>query len=278
MRDAFDGWVDINVHYGPDVVPRSQTAVEAVESAVEIGLRGICLRSHPGSSVDLAAAMNEASPATLAVVGGITLNSSAGGLNPDAVEVALAMGARIIAMPTWDAEAEPNSPRKEVPSIPLFDESGRASAALDDVLRLTASSGACIDLGPARADQLLELVRMSRAAGIERVVVSHPFYGAQQYPDDLVGAAAKAGAIIEHCYMQFDADYPGRGSVERLIAQIRAVGPEAVVLSSDSGKNGFPRLADCLATFHALLEPHFTDEELHTMFADNPAWLVGLDT
>ena len=276
MSGAFDGWVDINVHYGPDVVPRSQTAVEAVEAAVAVGLRGICLRSHPGSSVDLAMAMDEASPATLAVLGGVTLNSPVGGLNPDAVEVALATGARMIALPTWEAEAEPNPPRKGVESIPLFDERGRASAGLDDVLALTAASAACIDLGPARADQLLDLVRMSRAAGVERVVVSHPFYAAQQYSDELVRAAAEAGAIIEHCYMQFDPDYPGKGSVERLIAQIRAVGPKLVVLSSDSGKNGFPRLAECLAGFHALLEPHFTDEELTTMFADNPAWLVGL--
>jgi hypothetical protein len=278
MVSAFDGWVDINVHYGPDVVPRSQTAVEAVEAAVALGLRGICLRSHPGSSVDLAAAMDEASPPTLTVVGGITLNSPVGGLSPDAVEVALATGARVIALPTWDSEAEPNSPRKGVPPIALFDERGRPSGALDDVLRLTGASGACIDLGPARADQLLDLVRMSRAAGIDRVVVSHPFYGAQQYPVELVRAAVDAGATIEHCYMQFDPDYPGRGSVEALVAQIRAVGPGSVVLSSDSGKNGFPRLADCLAAFHALLEPHFTEEELHTMFATNPAWLLGMDS
>jgi hypothetical protein len=48
------------------------------------------------------------------------------------------------------------------------------------------------------------------------------------------------------------------------------------VLSSDSGKNGFPLLAECLTSFRDLLADDFSTEELQTMFAANPAWLMGV--
>jgi hypothetical protein len=82
--------------------------------------------------------------------------------------------------------------------------------------------------------------------------------------------------MIEHCYMQFDPNYPNHPNVDELIAQIHAVGPAAVVLSSDSGKSGFPQLAGCLTNFRAMLADEFSPQDLRTMFAVNPAWLMGL--
>lgn len=184
VEPSGSGWVDVNVHYGPDVVDRSQTAREAVAQAIEIGCAAICLRSHAGSSVDLANALDAEAGDALRVFGGITLNRPVGGLNLDAVDV-----------------------------------------ALTDVLARVAEADACVDLGPVAPDELLRLVTAARSAGVRRVVVSHPFYPAQDYPDELVVAAAGAGAMVEHCAMQFRPGYPDGPPLHRLVDQIERSGP-----------------------------------------------------
>jgi hypothetical protein len=272
MNTDTGGWVDLNVHYGPDIVPRSQTAAAAVDAARRLGYAAVCVRAHGGSSVDLANALDR--PGGPRVFGGITLNRPVGGLNPDAVAVALETGGRVVALPTWDAPTETRRPRPAAARVPLLVD-GRPAAGLRDVLAETARHAAILDLGPVAAEQLLPLIELAREAGVGRIVVAHPFYRAQRYPDALVRDAARAGAIIEHCFMQFHPDYPDRPSIERLVEQIELVGPAAVVLTGDSGLVGFPGLAGCLPAFAELLAPRFSRAELRRMLALTPLRLLA---
>jgi hypothetical protein len=269
--------VDINVHYGPDVVPRSQTANEVIALATRLGLAGVCLRSHAGSSIELARALDAIAPESLTVTGAITLNAPVGGINPDAVEVAVATGARIVSLPTWDAAAETSPPRPRMAPIEVADASGHPLPEVEEVFSIVAAADVCLDLGPLLAEHVLPFIRRARSLGIARILVSHPFYHAQRYPLDLVQAAVSTGATVEHCYMQFDAGYPGRASFTDLVAQIRRLGSHSVVLSSDSGKNGFPLLDECLLAFHRELAELCSDDDLARMFATTPAWLLGLE-
>lgn len=270
------GAVDINVHYGPDVVARSQTATQTLGWASELLLAGYCLRSHTGSTTDLANALNETSGA-VSVVGALTLNAPVGGINPDAVDVALASGARLISLPTWDSGAEPVPPRHRSAPIEVVDDSGTVLPAVDEVFSMVARFDACLDIGTAPPTHVLPLVRCARSHGITRIVVSHPFYAAQKYSRDLQVEAAEAGAVIEHCYMQFDPGYAGRAEIAVLARHIREVGAERVALSSDSGKVGFPTMATALPKFHALLQHVFSDDEIALMLVTNPGRLLGLD-
>jgi hypothetical protein len=271
------GSVDLNVHYGPDICERSQRASEAIRLAEMSGLRAVCLRAHGGSSVDVANALDDRA-ARIRVVGAITLNHPVGGINPAAVELALHTGARIVALPTSDSVTEPTRiPGGRAP-VRLMDEAGCVMAAVKEVLTLVSGSNACLDLGNAAPHQVLLLVRAARAQGIERIVLSHPFFATQRYETSLQVEAARAGVTIEHCYMQFDPKYPPVATTAQLVAAIRAVGTHRVVLSGDSGKSGFSRVDGALSAFARMLRPHFTDEEFLRMFATTPTALLDLPT
>ncbi len=97
------GAIDTHVHSSPDVTPRVLDDLGVVAAAARAGLRGIVLKSHHFATAPRAV-LAQTQAAELSVFGGIVLNrSSCGGFNPDAVRVNLAVGGRIVWMPTISA-------------------------------------------------------------------------------------------------------------------------------------------------------------------------------
>lgn len=99
------GGFDLHVHVDPDVIPRRITDLDLAHRFLERGLRGFVLKSHYTSTAERAAVVRAAVPG-IEALGSLTLNSAVGGLNPLAVEVAAREGARIVWLPTVDAENE----------------------------------------------------------------------------------------------------------------------------------------------------------------------------
>jgi catechol 2,3-dioxygenase-like lactoylglutathione lyase family enzyme len=71
----------------------------------ELGLAGFVLKSHYAPTAERAAVVRGAVPGVRAL-GAVTLNHGIGGLNAQAVEIAARVGARIVWLPTVDAENE----------------------------------------------------------------------------------------------------------------------------------------------------------------------------
>src|SRR3954469_15645814 len=87
--------------FGPDPHrARSVDAFEAAREAAAAGHRAIVLKSHDSPTASLAWAVQRDVGNTISVFGGICCDREVGGMNPAAVEVALALGARIVWLPT----------------------------------------------------------------------------------------------------------------------------------------------------------------------------------
>src|SRR5262249_5464520 len=121
----------------------------------------------------------------LQVYGGQALNQHVGGINPAAVAAALAMGARVIWMPTVDASTEQPAglPRlcsqtPELPSttyaIPPVDWS--TGHHVRQILRLIAEADAVLATGHLSVMEVAWLLDEARLAGISRVLLTHPSY------------------------------------------------------------------------------------------------------
>src|SRR5438105_5235 len=111
------GTIDFHLHTAPDVRPRKLDDFEAARQAAARGMR---------------------------VFGGLALNAPVGGLNPAAVEIALAMGAAQIWMPTESAAAEPQP--KPAPGLSILGEAGLKPEVLA-ILRLIAEHNAILGTG-----------------------------------------------------------------------------------------------------------------------------------
>jgi predicted TIM-barrel fold metal-dependent hydrolase len=119
------------------------------------------------------------------------------------------------------------------------------------------------------------LVEEAVAMGIGRIIVTHPIYQRIAMPLEVQQELArKEGVYIEQCYsMYFIDDIP----IKDIAMQIKAVGAEKCLLTSDMGQVNSPAPSVALRTFADLLkEQGLNEQELREMGEVNPRKLLGL--
>src|SRR5471030_970721 len=114
---SLEGVIDFHAHSAPDVSKRSLNSFEVVRQAKAAGMRAVVLKNHYVSTAALAQlAMQEVGG--IEVYGGIVLNRSSGGINPEAVrrmvEVEGQRG-KVVWCPTFDAENQIKTAKSNLP-------------------------------------------------------------------------------------------------------------------------------------------------------------------
>ena len=283
-RELVRGAYDLHVHVEPDLAARRIDDLALARRFAELGLAGFVLKSHYVPTAERAAVVRRAVPGVRAL-GAIALNRGVGGLNAQAIEIAAREGARIVWLPTVDAENEAGagSPGKQpawravhaqledagAGEPPVALEAGALARVLDVVARneLVLATG---HLGRA---EIHHVVDAALAAGVADVVVTHPDYPTQAVPVDEQVALAARGAMLERCFAPI---HSGKVSWEQTFAAIRATGPERNVLSTDLGQPANPPVEDGLALMaDALLEAGFDENDVHVMAVANSRRLAG---
>lgn len=294
-RALVAGAYDIHVHIAPDLMKRRVDDLTLASRFAEVGLDGFVLKSHYVPTAERAEVVRTAVPGCGAV-GAITLNGSVGGMNPIAVEIAGRGGAQFVWLPTVDSANEracaESSPEGATPPmwVQLQNELRAAGMTTDpvdvvgpdgtvldstrQVLRVIAAHDMTLATGHLHSDEIAAVVDAAAEEGVRRIVVTHPEFTSQRVGVERQRELAARGALLERC---FTTPYTGKVSWELWLENIRAVGPEHSVLSSDLGQpfnppveDGLPLLAD------RLLDAGFTEQEVHTMAVDNSRWLAGV--
>ncbi|WP_214624048.1 DUF6282 family protein [Sphingobium nicotianae] len=288
LKDA----IDIHAHLDPDSFgPHSAQAARALDSvdmalrARTVHMRGFVVKHHYDETAGIAYLTRKAVP-DIEVFGQLCLNLTVGGLNPAAVyqfaEVKGGFG-RIVAMPTWDSEN--NIRRSAHPDLPFVTVS-KNGALLPETKAVIAAvaaakvrdSGASLALstGHVSAEEALMIIREARKQGVKQIVVTH----AMGHPVNMTIAqmkeAAGLGAFIEFVG-GFAVGSRAEFTMQQYYDAIRAVGPEHVILSSDSGQMNRPFPDDMIAYVAGQLRAKgMTTAELHKMMVENPTTLLGL--
>jgi hypothetical protein len=285
-RELVRGAYDLHVHVEPDLAERRIDDLGLARRFAELGLAGFVIKSHYAPTAERAAVVRGAVPG-VRVLGAITLNCGVGGLNAQAVEIAARGGARIVWLPTVDAENEARKdgmkPAKQPVWRAIQDEFARVGVA-DGPVQLTQNGLAKVFDAVVRHDLTLATGHLGRAeihsvvdaalaAGVSRVIVTHPDYPTQDVPVDEQRELAERGAVLERCFAPI---HSGKVSWERTFEAIRATGSEHNVLSTDLGQVANPPVEDGLALMaDRLLEEGFSEEDVHTMAVDNTRELAG---
>ena len=283
-RAIVHGAYDTHVHIAPDVMERRIDDLDLAARFAEVGLAGFVLKSHYVTTAERAAVVRKAVPGVDAL-GAITLNGSMGGMNPAAVEIAGRLGARVAWMPTVDSRNQRGSTAADLPGskpamwgalqadlhahgivpdvVEVVDADGKVLEQVRQVLRVLVRHDMVLATGHLSGPEILAVVRAAREEGVRRVVVTHPEFTSQRLTVEQQRELAAEGALLERC---FTTPYTGKVSWEDLFANIRAVGPEHSVLSSDLGQPFNPPVEDGLALFaEKLIENGFDPAEVHTM-------------
>ena len=276
LEEDLGDTIDLHIHTAPDLRPRKLDALEAARQASTRGMRAIVLKSHWLPTTDRAALAQQAVPG-VRVFGGLVLNEAIGGFNPAAVEAALQLGAVQIWMPTLSAAAHQHPPAPD--GLTLADERGDLWPSVHEVLRLVAEHDAILGTGHLSTPEIVQLVPAARAAGVRKLVITHP-----EHPPVHMPAAVQEelrdryDVSFERCFISL---LPGAGyeplPFAALAAVIHRVGYASTLLSTDLGQPENPYPVDGLARFLALLRADgYSQAALDCMSRENPARLLGL--
>ena len=116
------------------------------------------------------------------------------------------------------------------------------------------------------------LIRAARAAGIDKIYVQHPTDPRVNMSMAMQKEAARMGALLEYTL-------GATGLTEEKLADIREVGPENVVVTSDLGQRGRMIHPDGFkVAVAALVDAGFSQAEIDMMTKRNPARFLGLES
>jgi hypothetical protein len=212
------------------------------------------------------------------IYGGLVLNRPVGGLNPAAVEVALAMGAREIWMPTLSATGPNNGQNSPVDGIGILLTSRRLVPAVHEILRLIAERDAILGTGHLSVPEIRQVVSAARAAGVRRILITHPESRLVAMPVAAQLELRGPDVFFERCYLD-TLPHPDRPALAlaTLAGIIREVGVASTVLSTDLGQDGNPAPVDGMCRYiEGLMELGFNEADIHRMARSTPASLLGL--
>ena len=292
-RELVRGAYDIHLHVAPDVMKRRTDDFALAKRFAEVGLAGFVLKSHYVPTTERAMVVRHANAAES--YGSITLNASVGGMNPVAVEIAGRGGAKFVWLPTVDSanqqechatapagasepmwaqlQADLRAQGMAMEPVQVFDSTGEVLDVTRQVLRLIARHGMVLATGHLHSDEILRVVEAAVEEHVEHIVVTHPEFTSQRVGVERQIELAASGALLERC---FTTPYTGKVSWKTWLSNIRDVGAENSVISSDLGQPFNPPVEDglALAADH-LLEGGFSEEEIRQMTVHNSRWLVG---
>jgi hypothetical protein len=285
-KELLAGAIDFHIHTGPDVFPRLLSDIEAARQAKDAKMKAILLKSHVTCTADRAKIASEVTG--FPVFGGIALNLPVGGVNPQAVEMALRMGATEVWMPTIHAEHY----LKEVDNVPMFakliksgikgicvlNEDNTLKKEVGEVLALIAEYDAVLATGHISIEEAMLLVPAAKKAGIKKIVVTHPTSPMEKYSiDDMKEIVSKGATMLEHVVNDITHQMRNPIAPSVIADAIKAVGAESTIMSTDSGQAINPPPTISMENFiREMLDLGISEKEIIIMTRDNPAKMLGI--
>jgi hypothetical protein len=277
------GCVDLHLHSAPDVRPRILDDVDLARVAKAAGYRAILLKSHHTITADRAQ-IAEKVVGGIRVFGGVVLNWAVGGINPDAVEAAMKMGAREVWFPTISAASELADPTKahefkRKGPVHVLDSDGNLIPEVLDVLSLIKEHNAILATGHLSFKEMVPVIKAARGMGIEKIVVTHPEHPLIDLSIGEQKELAQYGLYFERCFCFVVGALAHLKPVyiRDIAGAIREIGPQSTILATDLGRADLPHPIEGLKEYLSKLEAEGLGlEELKLMCSETPARLLDL--
>jgi len=302
MEHLIKGAYDLHLQIAPDLMERKLDDVEMAQRAIQAGMAGFAPRSHYYPTIERCQNINhvfngEGSSSTkIHSVGSLVLNQSVGGINPTVVEIFARSGGKIVWFPTQDsrharADLKSGKPIEKLPhwarivldmeangiaaeEIYILDDQGNLKPEVLKVLEIIKYHDLVLFTGNLSHEETFVLVKQAYQMGIQKIVIALVDHPSVNYSIQEQEQLAKYGAYMEHCYNTYAS---GKCDQEEAIKQIRAIGPDRVIISSDLGQpNGIYPDQGMLAYAILLKDSGFNEEEIYQMMGGNAKKLLDI--
>ncbi|HBM97734.1 TPA: hypothetical protein DD394_09775 [bacterium UBP9_UBA11836] len=280
---SLEGVVDMHVHTAPDLIRRTYNDLELTNAAIKAGARAIVIKGHHCQTVARASLCNAYNRAShkensFVMYGGLVLNYEAGGLNAKAVRTALEMGAKVIWLPTIDAENEYRK-RGKSGGIKVTDSCGTLVKELKDIFILLREYDAVLATGHISPEEIRCVVDGARNFGVNKIVVTHPEYWivdmSLEQQSELI---ADYRVVVERCFRQPLKNSQWISNAARNLEAIRKIGSDNTILSTDCGNPANPPWEEAMKQYlQFMVNNGVSLEAIKNMTQTLPKRLLGID-
>lgn len=284
-RDWLEGAIDCHVHTAPDLIERFQTDIALAHEARESGMRGVLVKSHVVPTAGRVDLVNEVLAENL-LYGGVALNGAVGGLNRDAVETAIGLGARVVWLPTaWSANharraRAAGNDRFVGQRIPSKSEDlsvavdGEVTDQTRAIIELAAEHDVTVGTGHVSPEEIDAVVAACSDANVT-CVVNHPFFHVIDLDPTHQEKLANQGAIMEYCAYSVQA-MPDH-SIDQVADALTRVGADNAVLATDFGQANNPPVTGLARFAEQVHEAGVSEGAVRTALTETPRRVLGLD-
>lgn len=285
--------IDLHVHIGPEIIPRKFTLGELLKTEKN-KLRGIAIKNHffPTIAMNTKKTFGQERPF---VINSVTLNNYLGGFNCDIIRASSELSIRLIIVwfPTlhtncflkgrkFEIPKEWISPlsrksinsksTKDIKKLTIFDKKNRLKKEVIKVLEAIKQYKAILATGHLSWQESRRLVKYAVKIGIKKIIITHPIYPRINMPLRVQKELVNLGAYIESCFSMYLID---KVPIKYIAREIKEVGAENCILSSDTGQIFSPNPSIALITFIKLLKKEgIANKEIRMMLVTNPGILT----
>ncbi len=286
VRRLLDGAIDVHIHSAPDIFPRIMDDIDMALSAKQEGMRAIVIKSHVAPTAERAEIATKQTG--FPVFGAVALNLAVGGLNVDAVEVALKSGAKEVWFPTINASfylgQKDHVPtlakeiRKDIKGIYILNEDGSLKEEVYAIMKKIADYDVVLGTGHISIKEAKVLVSEAAKMGLKKVVITHPLASFLNYTDEDMKEVLDKGALfLEHVFNDVTRQVAHPITQKKIADAIRKIGADHIVMSTDSGQWLNPIPAQSMGIYiKDMLDLGIPEQDVQTMVSTNPARMLGL--
>jgi len=248
-----EDFIDTHIHTAPDIKPRILNDIEAALEAKKEKMQAIVIKSHLEPTASRAAIAEAISG--FKVIGGVCLNSSVGGLNPEAVKATASIGGKIIWFPTISA-----------PKINVNFENS------EEILNIIAQNDLVLATGHLKPYQLFPLLDSAKSQRIKKIIINHPLTRVVGANIDQQKEMARY-AYLEHCFVACMEKHDNLDP-EVIAGVIKEIGAKRCIMATDFGQAHNPMPAEGMKMFvNSMLENGIKKSDIEKMSIENPSKL-----
>jgi len=275
------------------VMARDLNHIEAMQEAAAAGFRAMLIKDHYYSATPITEMLNQAySHLNITLFSGVPLNNAVGGFNKHAVDHGIALGARLVWLPTFSAKNHidsrygikagfPHTTRKMIPFDPLtpLDADGKVKDEVKEILDLVAQYDVILAGGHLHISEILPVFEEAKSRGVKRLLVNHPSFIVDATHED-IRRLVTMGAYIEHSLCMFIPVAKRKRDPfppEELDKLIQSGTVDRTILASDLGQRGADHpVMGFRNVIRICIKLGFSDEDIRKMVSSNALQLLGL--
>ena len=282
------GAYDLHVHSAPDVIPRSQDPLGLRKAALRAGMAGMLIKDHTTSTAGRVSILNNLGEGHFRFFSSLCLNPPVGDLNISAVESSIREGVDVVFFPTYGSSHHISvwGAGKPPTAFPFSSSSPLGTSVLEtdgslkkvclQILEMIIAHNVTLATGHLSPEESLVLIRSASQLGCRKIIVTHASESVTHMSSSQQQNAVALGAYIEHCFFGVTPSCPSPVSLEEIRDQIRYIGVEHCILSSDFGQTqNLPPVEGFGFYLEKMRDLGFSADEIRLMVRDNPRTVLS---